>query len=422
MLKTRGVGGRQRSRTEPATTSAWWDVRGWGYRPQSSRDLRLDLLRGAMVVAMVVDHVGGNSLFTVFTGRNEYIVSAAEGFIFISGGVLGIVYADRILRLGLAAALLAALRRARYLYRVTTGLTLAFLGLSLFTSYPLWVGREHGLGVGSPLEALVGALTLHYTYQGTDVLAIYVLLVATAPLALYLLASGRVALLLAGSFALWALYQFYPWMVDMPWSVRNSVFPYASWQFLFNAGLVLGYHRRRLGWLARALTRPVVMAPVALVIAGVIVFTQWQHGGRVNELGLPIGDAGFAWLYNKPSLGAGRIFAFAFYAALAFALVTRLWRPLRFLLGWLLLPLGQGALLAYGLHLLLLGPSQHWLAPALWGPGSTMLTATAAHVASLAPVFLVVVGQRALAALPKPWGFALSLLARRRVHDPIPPD
>src|SRR5919205_1462897 len=76
-------------------------VAAWAYPPGSGRrDLQLDLLRGFAVFAMVVDHFGGRSLLTFLTGGNEFLVSAAEGFVFLSGFVMGMVYGGRIERVG----------------------------------------------------------------------------------------------------------------------------------------------------------------------------------------------------------------------------------------------------------------------------------------------------------------------------------
>src|SRR5258707_6673504 len=71
-------------------------VRTWSYYRTadvaSRRDLRLDLLRGFCIFAMVVDHFGGDSWLYAITGGNRFYVSAAEGFIFISGFVMGQAY------------------------------------------------------------------------------------------------------------------------------------------------------------------------------------------------------------------------------------------------------------------------------------------------------------------------------------------
>jgi hypothetical protein len=91
----------------------------------------------------------------------------------------------------LRAGVDATLHRAAYLYSTFVALTLAFVGLYLFTDFPLWMDRTGGLGVKTPLDALIGTLTLHYSYHGTDIILVYVLVVAATPLVFYLLSLGR---------------------------------------------------------------------------------------------------------------------------------------------------------------------------------------------------------------------------------------
>src|SRR5687768_15200653 len=90
------------------------------------RDPRLDLLRGFCVFAMIVDHIGGASWLYALTGGNTGPITAAEGFVFLSGLVLGIVSRRRVSRDGLAAAVRSALVRAWTLYALTVVLTLVF--------------------------------------------------------------------------------------------------------------------------------------------------------------------------------------------------------------------------------------------------------------------------------------------------------
>ena len=88
------------------------------------RDLRFDLLRGFAVLAMVIDHIGGDSSWLYhLSGGNRFYTSAAEGFVFISGLVLGIVYSSLIARQGLAEGMIKALRRAGVLYTLTVFLS-----------------------------------------------------------------------------------------------------------------------------------------------------------------------------------------------------------------------------------------------------------------------------------------------------------
>src|ERR1051326_219618 len=109
------------------------------------RDLRVDFLRGFCIFSMVVDHFGGDSWLYAVTGGNRFYVSAAEGFIFISGFIMGQAYRAKRERSGLPAAMGDALRRARTLYLATVAMTLIFSALYLYTDIALCTGRDFGL-------------------------------------------------------------------------------------------------------------------------------------------------------------------------------------------------------------------------------------------------------------------------------------
>jgi hypothetical protein len=368
----------------------WLRPSSWAYSPASSRDYRLDLLRGFLVLMMIVDHIGGDSLVTVITGKNQFLVSAAEGFVFVSGALLGIVYGGRIRRIGLSAGIRMVLGRAAVLYVATAALTLAFVALFLFTEVPIWMDRTSGLGVDSPFKALLGALTMHYTYHGTDMLIIYVFMVAAAPLALYALAKGRWAYVLVASWLMWSVYQVAPSQVAVPWPIDNSIFDIAVWQALFYTGLVLGYHRARLGRLARFIGNPKAIAALIALFIGMLELSRLHLTGRLFELGIPgLNAASFELVFGKMHLGPGRLVAFFLVAALVWQVLTRLWRPLSFSLGWLLMPLGQKALFAYGAHLFLIGPANAWFGDVLYGGSSTVPEATLVHLSAVLVVSLM---------------------------------
>ncbi len=127
------------------------------YITPQGRDLRVDLLRGFFVFAMIVDHVRGASLLHL-------------------------------------------------LYLVTVALTLTLLPLSEVFGLP-WA---QGVDLSQPVSFVVSVLTLHRTYYLADVMLLYTLLFLLLPLALLLLAGGKTKLLLGASWLLWGLYQFFP--------------------------------------------------------------------------------------------------------------------------------------------------------------------------------------------------------------------
>src|SRR5688500_15929609 len=151
----------------------------WGtYRAEGTRDLRFDFLRGFAVLAMVVDHIGGPSFLYAVTGGNKFYTSAAEAFIFISGLLVGVVYGRIAARDGFVAGMRKALERAGVLYLLTVGVTLPLLVLSEILDLP-WAT---GVQFTDPWALVIGILTLHRTYYLIDVMVLYTLLLAVAPL------------------------------------------------------------------------------------------------------------------------------------------------------------------------------------------------------------------------------------------------
>ena len=117
--------------------------------------------------------------------------------------------------------------------------------------------------------------------------------------------------------------------------------------------ITLGYHRERV---ARQVGIPRFRALFA--ISGVLLLALlviYNTGGAVLR---PLLGAGAApWLQDMTSkigMRMGRIVAAAIVFPFAYGLATYLWKPLRRLIGWLFLPLGQNSLYSYTMHLPLL--------------------------------------------------------------------
>jgi hypothetical protein len=325
------------------TMSRVWPTDAWRYRGDK-RDLRLDLLRGFAVIAMVADHIGGErSWLYAITGGDAFLVSAAEVFVFISGLLMGIIYAGVVARQGLGAALMKGLQRTWSLYLMTVSLTLILMALSA----QLGLGWGPGTPHAGWFELIISVLTLHRTFYLTDVLLLYTLLVFAAVPVLVLLVHARTTAVLAGSWSLWALWQLAPQHAQVPWSIAdNSVFNFPAWQALFVTAMAIGYHRQRLEQhLARVSERVVLGISGAFVAAVIAAHVGFLLPSSVSPA-LVVEQ-----LFGKVDLRIGRLLVFAGFFTFALALVTLSWVPTRRALGWLLLPLGQDALGAYILHL-----------------------------------------------------------------------
>lgn len=330
---------------------------GMAYSAASGRDLRFDFLRGLAVFAMVVDHLGGPSQLYLVTGGNRFYTSAAEGFVFVSGLLVGQVYRRIAERDGLAKALRRLLERAWALYVLAVGLTLVMLTVSEMLALP-WaqgIDRRDSIGV------VWSILTLHQTYYLVDVPLLYALLLAVAPVALILLHERRTWALLGISWLVWLGYQVYPDLTEFPWTIHgNYLFFFAAWQVLFFTGMVMGYHRQRLSQIVGPRWRNWLLFGTGLGFVGLIVLQANTERILMAVQALrPTGVVGgyslatelFDVAFAKATVGPGRIVASAIVFTFLYLLTSALWRPLQRGLGWLLLPFGQNALYAYSVHI-----------------------------------------------------------------------
>jgi hypothetical protein len=324
----------------------------WAYSAVDKRDLRLDLLRGFAVFAMVVDHWGGNSWLYGITGGDTFLVSAAEGFIFISGLVVGMVYGAIALKEGIQAAQSKALQRALTLYKLTVVLTLLFAIFSLFFNLP-WA---KDLRIGDVGTFIFNVVTLRQVVYLTDIPLMYTILMLVAPLAIWLLASGRTRWLVGGSAALWLASQLSSAPAGLPWTIYGGgAFNLAAWQLLFFIAMAIGYHR---DVIARAFSRVPLWPYTALVGLISAWFVQLYRTDGAFLLQFNPGMDTHAFLlqfFLKSAMAPGRLIASFFIFQFAYLLLTVLWKPIQVALGWFLLPLGQTALYGYTMHIALIG-------------------------------------------------------------------
>lgn len=330
------------------------------YQSHEGRDLRIDLLRGYFVFAMIVDHVRGASPLYLITGGNRFYTSAAEGFILTSGLVAGLVYRRLIKRDGMAPALLKVLNRAITLYLLTVGITLVF---SLFSeiAYLPWA---QGVSFSDPIGFVVSVFTLHQTYYLIDVLLLYTVLFLVSPLAFILLDRGKGWWMMGGSALLYLLYQFYPQYTNLPWPIEgNYLFAFSAWQILFFAGLTLGYHQNRIPTLDRRGTRLalVITGVCLLLLIGVFYLVDTPTSQMPSEIAAssPVGFDIRIWLqdylFSKADVRPGRLVASAVTFSFLFFFATYFWKIIKRPLSWLLIPLGQHSLNAYAFHIGVVG-------------------------------------------------------------------
>jgi hypothetical protein len=192
---------------------------------KSNRIQAFDVIRGFFLLVILIDHIElYPSIFDLFTGRGRLFVSAAEGFFFMSGLLVGLVYKRR-LALGMKFIFKKMWRRATELYVGSVILSLLFTYWAIASNHP-----EIKEGLPSPIHwghIIQQTLLMRYGYGWADFLDRFALLMFIAPLAFYLIAKGRWRIMLALSLITWAL--------------RGGNFT-LGWQLIFNSGILIGFY------------------------------------------------------------------------------------------------------------------------------------------------------------------------------------
>jgi hypothetical protein len=344
----------------------------WHYPADTDRDLRIDMLRGLAIVFIVVNHTELESLFELASQETIGIVSGAELFVAMSGVVLGMVYRRRLARTDLVEVTGLLLARAWKLYRTALAVVLFVYLLSLLPGVDGRAVTTFDLGGGEVSNTYPNAERLaDYPVPGYvirdllllrlgpwqfNVMGLYVLLVATAPLLLAALRRRLVLVVLAVSWALYALNAVSP--MNLLGAQFEDPFPLLTWQVLFVTGVALGWYRQELlAWSGRPVGKAVLAVAVVLHLGVVLLasasgFLSNGYDVRLDLLPPEAFDALYADWFTRATLDLGRLLDVFLLLATAYALLTAYWRPLDRALGWFLVPLGRASLYVFVLHVL----------------------------------------------------------------------
>ena len=289
-----------------------------------TRQPEIDALRGLMLVLMCVTHLP--TRFADWLGQPFGFVSAAEGFVFLSAYLVGLVYTGRARKLGQAEMTKALWRRAAVVYRCHVAM------LAVLFSVIAWIGiRSERQAITNlisfylqePLTALWTSLALIYTPPLLDILPMYVVFMAASALVLPLaMRPGGTAAVIAISASLWLAAQF--GLNEIAYAIvaksihhrvpldQNGAFDLMAWQFVWMLGLCLGASRAAAVGTASP-ARPLFGARIAAVaLAVTLAGMLWRHVvGQSPFPGVPQLDI----LFDKWHLGPLRMLNFFALAA-----------------------------------------------------------------------------------------------------------
>ena len=339
----------------------------WAYPAKDKRDLRLDFMRGLIMVYVLVVHIECYSLFSLFAWERLGIISSAEGFVFLSGLVAGLVYGKRAVTEGMKAVVRKLWNRSFQLYRVNVFviLSIAVFGLmpliNVFEVTHWWVPGHPEQSItlypsaSTPWwDIILQAVTLKIGPHQFQIIGLYVALLAIAPAAIYALTRGYTCQLLLLSWALYILNTFLS--LRLTTSRFEWGFPLLTWQLLFYNGMAIGYHRERvLGYLVDPKNRWIFTLAVSLSIGFILLgynnpgtlFWPWRTWSFIGAQ--TYADMYLTW-FNKTTLGLGRLLNNAALFVTVYVLLSRYWYFFNRAIGWLVIPLGQASLYVFTLH------------------------------------------------------------------------
>ncbi len=185
------------------------DPRAPASLPKSSRDTRLDALRGLFLVIMAAVHVP--TPLSHWLHEPFGYVSAAEGFVFLGACLAGFVYSKVRRKHGAAVMNAGLFARMRKIYVV-------HLGVLVATALIVWPlgGRVTPLGnhfhdfLQHPWASLALMPLLLHQPPLFDILPLYIIFFALTPAVLRLAQRRGWAIVLGLSAAVWLVAQFQP--------------------------------------------------------------------------------------------------------------------------------------------------------------------------------------------------------------------
>ena len=369
-----------------------------------ARDLRIDFLRGLVMATLLVVHVEVFSAFSLLAWERAGLISGAEGFVILSGLVIGMVQRQTLAREGRQAAVDKLLARAAQLWRVNVAVIGAIALVLLFVPFldaaAVTTFTDRGAQKvydlypkGAPPPTWIAkAAVLQMGPHQIQILGLYVVLLAASPLAIFAFSRGKTRYVLGLSWLLYCLNVASPMRPTL--AQFEYGFPLLAWQLLWFHGMAVGWHREAVLAFFEGPRGRVALA-IAVGAFGACFFVAQNHTNpfapawaQIRVLPAPVFDWLYAEFFHKNGLGLGRLLNDAAALVVAYAALTRWWRPLHRAFGWFFVPIGQATLYVFVVHVfLILAITQVWpfgLDQGRW------IANTALHAGVLAAVWLMV--------------------------------
>lgn len=304
---------------------------------ESSRLTTLDHIRGFFIIVIIVDHLARwPSLFALISGQGLLWVTAAEGFVIISGLLVGYVRGFKNKTVSMMNVSKKLVGRAALLYLWSI---IATIGYTAIIWYVPLVGGAPVVpfAIGDWWQVITHVISFQQPFVWVHFLTLYALFLAASPIAIFLLRRNLAWLVVALSLGLLVL----------GWQTHVEAL---QWQALFFIPSVAGYYLEsiRSYWNNSTHAKRRTYSLVLVGVTGVTIVASaiaWFLPALIQTFA-DVSNAMFA----KDTISIWRL-AIAFVWFIGFLIFFdrfRQWISAK--LGWLLIPIGTRSLTAYILH------------------------------------------------------------------------
>ena len=354
-------------------------TRSWEYIDTgSTRDLRLDFMRGIVIPLLFASHFEYFSALMYIGWERVGVVSTAEIFVILAGIVVGMVFGKKLRNEGLAASMPALMDRSvklyltnvmlifivaaiRYVPEIDTTIITTFHSPFSGKTYPLFPPVEAGV-----FKLMSQAFLLRIGPHQFQIIGMYVaMFILVTPFVFFMISRKRVGLLLGIS---WIIY-FINFGAHEPnhsspafrptGAQFEYAFPILAWQLIYVHGVVIGYFKRDVVEFFKTNLGRVLLA-LCIVLTVAFIILTWNNpmpqfkGHSLTMLTPETFHSWYAHYFQKYKLGPGRILNVAVLLVTMYAILSRYWVPINKAIGWFFIPLGQASLYVFYVHIFFL--------------------------------------------------------------------
>ncbi|WP_190234797.1 OpgC family protein [Allorhizobium terrae] len=278
----------------------------------------LDGMRGYFLVFMMLNHLifTGGYLLVKINHNQLTFVEDAQGFVFMSGLLVGMVYGRKMLKSGYDAARDRIWARAFELYRYAMGIVLVILAARLVLPQSTQIWRDW-LGETSLNDPLRLGSIATFLFQPTfmDILPQYIIYMIFAPMLIWLCVTGRWVQVAIGSLLVWMAGQLglhrlltYPlndWLSATDKEGIRASFNLLGWQIVFFSGVIAGSMtaNRAIDWTKVFAPEKTLIPKFALAILvffaplRILTANGWMPGSVLQKFGTMEVRADFGPVY-----------------------------------------------------------------------------------------------------------------------------